>query len=164
MGEVSHGSERFQWTAFPLRESPHKGVLFWVIVVATIWAIYWNFGSIPLTAIAAILLLGSLSSFYLPTHYTIDEVGVRVKRVLHNKSLSWSRIRSVADELEGLFVSPFPVKSRLENFRGVFLPYRNNRDRIIELVREYAPDVNGLPKVKVGEGDNDLSGTEMEED
>ncbi len=160
MNEVSHGGKRFQWTAFPLRESPQKGVLFWVIMVVTIWAVYWNFGSIPLTAIAAILLLGSLSSFYLPTHYTIDEAGVRIKRVLHNRKMYWYRVRSISDERDGLFLSPFPVKSRLENFLGVYLPYRNNRDRIIELVREYAPDVNGLPKIE--EEDNDPSGTEME--
>ena len=58
------------------------------------------------------------------------------------------------DEREGLFVSPFPVKSRLENFRGIYLPYRNNREYVIAIVRNYAPDLRGLPQEQKSEKDD----------
>ena len=155
--------KRYRWTAFPLRESPHKGVLFWVVMVVTVWAVYWNVGSILLTVFAAALLLVTLSSFYLPTHYSIDEIGVSVRRVAYNRRLSWVRIRSVFDERDGLFVSPFPVKSRMENFRGVYLPYRNNRKEILAIIKAYAPDLRGLPNEnKTDENDGNLDEPENE--
>jgi len=148
MSNPGSDNGKYRWTAFPLRESLHKGVLFWMVMIITVWAVYWNIGSILLTVVAALLLLGSLSSFYLPTQYMIDESGVRSKRILHNRSLSWTRIRSVVDERNGLFVSPFPVKSRLENFRGIYLPYRNNRQEVISAIRNFAPELYGLPEEK----------------
>ncbi len=163
MDEDHQNHKVYRWTAFPLRESPHKGVLFWIIMIMTIWAVYWNIGSVLVTAAAAILLLGSLSSFYLPTRYTIDESGVMVKRILHNRRMYWYRVRSVSDERDGVFLSTFPVKSRLENFRGLYLPYRNNRQQILELVRTYAPDVRGLPKIETDNGRDEVDEIPIDE-
>jgi len=138
-----------------MRESPTKGIIFWVVVILTIWAVYWNIGSILLTMIAAILLLGSLTSFFLPTTYTIDKSGASLKRWLFNRNIGWDRVRSVSDERGGLFLSPFPMKSRLENFRGLFLPYRDNREEVIAQVRNYVPAAGGLPEIEVKEPESE---------
>ena len=127
-----------------MREQPTKAFLFWPVAILTIWAVYWNVGSILLTFIAVIVLFGSLTSYWLPSNYTIDKDGVRLQRWYYQRQLEWSRIRSVVDEREGLFLSPFPIKARLENFRGLYMPYRDNRDELLDLVRHYAPDVKGL--------------------
>jgi len=147
MVEVSSDNNFYEWTVFPMRENPARGILFWVIVIVTIWAVYWNVGSLFLTFVAAFMLLGSLTSFFLRTTYRIDENGAGFRRFIFKKLVGWSRIRSVNDEQSGIFLSPFPVKSKLENFRGIFLPYRNNRDNVIEIMRKYVPDVEGLPEL-----------------
>ena len=143
--EKSADRDRLSWTVFPMRERPAKGVLFWAVIVFTVWAVYWNVGSVLLTIAAAALLLGSLTSFYLPTCYTLDEGGAGLGRWFHRRRIGWERIRSVSDEKDGLFLSPFPVRTRLENFRGLFLPYRSNHDEVLHLVRRYAPAAAGLP-------------------
>ncbi|MCF7811560.1 hypothetical protein K9N50_11295 [bacterium] len=124
-----------------MSESPFRAVIFWVVLIFTIWMVYWNIESIIFTIFAGLLLLGSLSSFYLPTTYIIDSKGAGFRRFIQKRKIEWGRVRSVSDEDNGVFLSPFPVKSRLENFRGIFLPYRGNRAEILELIAEYAPDI-----------------------
>ena len=148
MEEVNQRTAEYRYSAFPMRESPMKGVLFWSVVIITIWAVYWNIGSILFTIGAALILLISLTSFFLPTTYIINDSGAGMNRWLFNRKIGWDRIRSVNDEKDGIFLSPFPVKSRLENFRGLYLPYRDNRDRIIEIIRKYSPEVTGLPETE----------------
>ncbi len=132
------------YTVFPMREQPFKAMLFWPVTILTLWAVYWNSGSWLLTFIGAAVLFGSLTSYYLPTHYSVDNKGVRMQRLYYGRHLSWERIRSIVDERDGIFLSPFPVKTRLENFRGLYMPYRDNRIELLSLIRKYAPDVKGL--------------------
>ena len=121
------------WKIHPMRDKPSKGIIFWVVVVVVIWAVYWNIrlsfspaGSLMFTTIASFLLLLSLTSFFLKTNYTIDSDGIAVKRWLYQRIFTWNRLRSVTPEPKGIFISPFPVRTRLENFRGVYLVYNNN--------------------------------------
>ena len=51
-------------------------------------------------------------------------------------------------EKNGVFISPFPVRTRLENFRGLYLVYNDNRRDVIEGIRSYSPDIPGLPQLE----------------
>jgi len=138
-----------------MRESPGRAIIFWLVLIFTLWMVYWNIESILFTIFAGLLLLGSLSSFYLPTTYIIDNKGAGSKRLLHKRKVEWERVRSISDEENGVFLSPFPIKSRLENFRGIFLPYRGNRMEVLELIAEYVPDVFALDEPESQEEDAD---------
>jgi hypothetical protein len=121
-----------------MRESILKAVVFWLVVCFTAWAVWWNIGNLTVTVIATLLLLGSLSSFYLPTVYTIDERGVGQSRITSKRFMEWSRVRSIVDEKEGLFLSAFAGRTMMENFRGLYLPYRGNREVLLDLVKARA--------------------------
>jgi|GEM_PF-1983923 len=144
-----------------MHESTIKAVVFWAVVVFTIWAVWWNLQSIILTTLAVVLLMASLSSFYLPTIYTLDKDGARLKRWFIGRDIEWPRVRSVSDERDGLFLSPFPTKSRLENFRGIYLPYRNNRVEIIAVVRFYTPNAAGLPAIDDDDDDKEQNNSKF---
>jgi len=131
------------YTVFPMRESVIKAAIFWIVILFTIWGVWLNIESLIMTIIAGAVLIASLSSFYLPTTYRLDGEGAAWSRFSGSRSISWSRVRRVADEKDGLFLSPFSGKSMMENFRGLYLPYRNNRDEILLLIRQYAPDAKG---------------------
>jgi len=136
---------RLEWSVFPMREHFGKAAAFWLIFGFVIWAVYWNVESIFLTVAAAIFLLVSLSSFYLPTNYELNSESVRLRRWFYIRQLEWKRVRSVVEDKNGLFLSTFPVRSRLENFRGLFLPYKNNRGQIVDFITALKPDLPGLP-------------------
>jgi hypothetical protein len=131
-----------------MKESPAKGVLFWTVLLLTVWAVWWNLQSLLLTAVAAGMLLGSLTSFYLPTVYRLGADGAGYSRWLSQRKLEWSRVRSVTKERDGVFLSPFPAKTRLENFRGLYLPYRSNREEVLACIRLFAPEATGLTVIK----------------
>jgi len=141
-------SDQLVWRVHPMKESPAKGVLFWTVLLLTVWAVWWNLQSLLLTAVAAGMLLGSLTSFYLPTVYRLDAIGAGYSRWLSQRKLEWSRVRSVTKERDGVFLSPFPAKTRLENFRGLYLPYRSNREEVLGCIRLFAPDATGLTAIK----------------
>lgn len=118
-----------------------------------VWAVFWNIRldftfaqSMVYTFAATLFLLISLSSFYLPTHFKIGKEGVSLKRWFYVKTMTWERIRSVKDEKTGLFVSPFPARRRLENFRGIYLYYKGNRDEIMRTFLEYKPEITEITR------------------
>ncbi len=131
------------YKAHPMRESIVKAIFFWLVVIFTIWGVWLNVDSIFLTFVAGAILIGSLNSFYLATIYRIGPDGASWKRLSGSRSIEWPRVRLVADERDGLFLSSFAGRSIMENFRGMYLPYRSNRDEILTLVRRYAPDAKG---------------------
>lgn len=136
-------SKLLTYTVFPMRDSTTKAVIFWVVVILTIWGVWLNIENLLLTVVAGAVLIASLSSFYLPTTYRLDAEGASWNRFSGNRSISWSRVRRVSDEKDGLFLSPFAGRSMMENFRGLYLPYRANRDEILRLVRQFAPNAKG---------------------
>jgi len=144
----NHSFDHIIWTVHPMKDNPKKGIVFWIILAIVIWAVYWNIEtafppavSIIYTIMAALILLVSLASFYLPTKFTLNENGAEQVRWFYRKKMEWARVRSVVDENTGLFLSPFPVRRRLENYRGMYLYYRGNRDAILAVVRRYKPDL-----------------------
>lgn len=149
--------ESYLWSVFPMKESPAKGFLFWILIIIVIWAVYLNMESILFTLIAALILLGSMTMFWLPTQYSLDVEGVHVKRFLYRRIFPWDRVRSVYIGRNGIFLSPFPVRSRLENFRGLHLLSRDNNEAILEVISRYAPGARGLPQTKA---DDDSGATD----
>ena len=155
IAEPLQNSEELVWHAHPMKENPAKGVLFWALILFTIWAIYWNLGSLLLTTVAAGMLLGSLTSFYLPTQYRFDSSGAFIHRWFYRRGMSWQRVRSVSVERDGIFLSPYPLRTRLENFRGVYLPYRENKEQLIAYLHKSAPGISGLPPLETSKRTSD---------
>ena len=55
--------------------------------------------------------------------------------------MSWQRLKLIVEEKTGLFLSPFPYRTRLENYRGMYLYFRGNRDEILLLMQHYKPSL-----------------------
>jgi len=135
-------------------DNPKKGILFWIILPIVIYLFYWNIepdfsrmASRLSTVVITLILLIYFSSIYLSTRFTIDSDGIALSRWLITKRLPWNRVRSIVEEKTGVFISPFPVRTRLENFRGIFLFFRNNRDEVINCIRIHKPDLPGLAEI-----------------
>jgi len=145
--------EKVTWTVHPMMDNPKKGITFWIILPMVIWLFYWNIepdfsriASRLSTVVVTLILLIYFSSIYLSTRFTIDSDGVAISRWLFTKRLTWKRVRSMVNEKNGVFISPFPVRTRMENFRGVFLFYRDNQEEVIDALRSHKPDLPGMPE------------------
>jgi hypothetical protein len=79
----------------------------------------------------------------------------------------WSEFRSYYVDREGLLLSPFTERSRLERFRGVSLQFHGNRDEVVAFVErvmsaETPPDAAGADAGEAGTTPS--NGTENEPD
>ncbi|UCB52552.1 MAG: hypothetical protein JSV10_00170 [Candidatus Zixiibacteriota bacterium] len=124
-----------KWSSHPVKKKTVVSILV-VLFLLVIWlVVYVTTSSILLTGLAVIIMLGSMSSFFLPTIYELDQKKVRIKFFLTKREREWSSFRSFYVDKNGVLLSPFAGRSRLENFRGVYVRFSRNKDQVVDFVR-----------------------------
>ena len=116
--------ESLAWKSHPARERP-LATAFVVIFVAVIMSMvyYVMDRSIFMMALAGLIFTVSLSTFFFPTTYTIDDNKVTIKYSFSAKERNLSAFRKAFPETRGILLSPYLSPTRLENFRGFYLRY-----------------------------------------
>jgi hypothetical protein len=111
------------------------------------------------TVLAVLLLWGQVATFFLPTRYTLTDDAVVVRGLVTRREKPWTDFQSYLVDRDGILLSPFAARSRLERFRGLSLQFHGNRDEVIAFVEsamarardEEAPggarDQEGEPRV-----------------
>ncbi len=101
--------------------------------------VWISFGHVGYGFLSLAVLAGSLSRYFVPTRYKFDKQGVETSHLGSRRRLSWDEVRRVRIVEDGVFLSPFKTPSRLDAFRGTFLRFRQNRNEVVQLVREHCP-------------------------
>ena len=126
----------FEWTSHPLRQKPGKALLFWIVAGFVLGIVYAAFRTVGWVILAALFLIGSLRRFLFPTRYRLTTSGIEIRQAIGKVMRKWSDFKRADFERNGVFLSPFAKSSRLENYRGLFLPYPTERERLEGIVRE----------------------------
>ncbi len=106
--------------------------VFLIVCVILVWLISFS----PfMVALSILILFGSLASFYFPTRYYFFEDHLLVKTKIQSLRKDWSLFRSYYPDKNGVLLSPFARPTRLENFRGTYVKFEVNRDRVMEIVK-----------------------------
>lgn len=133
--EEPAGPPLYEYTCHPAARN--KGItalttIFLIVCVVLTWLISFS----PfLTVLAVLILFGSLAGFYFPTSYYFYEDHFVVKTMVQALRKEWNLFRSYYPDKNGVLLSPFGHSSRLENFRGLYIKFAGNRDRVMEIVR-----------------------------
>lgn len=128
-------NSRIEWVSYPAGENKRVAIFVLIFILGLSSGIYYLYGIIY--GILSILILSlSLLNYFTPTEYILNDEGVKVKRVLNKEEIRWDKIRSYYPDKNGVLLSPFPVPSRLENFRGTFIKFSGNRDEVLEYIRK----------------------------
>lgn len=100
--------------------------LFWVV-----FGPYWGIFSL-------LVLIGTTYNFYIPTRYKFDHNGITVTRLGLSYHRPWRQFKRVVMDRNGVFIGTFSKPSRLDPFRGIFIPItdKNTRELILNFVRE----------------------------
>ena len=132
---------RCSWVCHPLVEEPWPRSAALVAAILAFSALAAAaFEGLLYGAIALAVLSGSMSRFLLPTSYEIGGSGIAVSHLLRRRLRAWEEIRRVEVREDGLFLSPFPRPSRLDSFRGLFLPAAGvGVEKLKELVGRHVP-------------------------
>jgi hypothetical protein len=124
------------WVSHPARNRPLVTALVALFLVLLVFIVYSLTASIFFSGVAALILWGSLSQFFLPTRFTLTDKGVRVKYTVNKVAKDWNTLRSYYVDKHGVLLSPFVRPSRLESFRGVYVRFADNKDQILDVVKD----------------------------
>jgi hypothetical protein len=128
--------ESLAWRSHPARERPFAAVLVVIFITVVMSMVYYVMDrSMFMMALAGLVFLISLSTFFFPTTYTIGEGKVIIKYTFSSKERNLSAFRKAFPESRGILLSPYLSPTRLENFRGFYLRYgKNNKQEVDEFV------------------------------
>lgn len=124
------------WTAHPAKQRPRDLVLVIAVVCLTMGAVLASFESLFLAGLAAVVLIAAVSSFLLPTRYTITDVDISEKRLWRYKARQWAELRRLQIGPGAALVSPFARPHWLDRYRGLVVMFDGApRDEVIAILR-----------------------------
>jgi hypothetical protein len=123
------------WSTHPVKKRAGISILVTLFLFLVWLVVYFTTTSIFLTGLSVVIMLGSMSPFFLPTRYELTQDKVRIKYLFAKRERDWEAYRSFYVDKNGVLLSPFPQPSRLENFRGIYLRFDGNKDRVVDFVK-----------------------------
>ena len=131
--------KEIRWIDFPLKQRPitHTILLIIIILFISIGLSYAT-ESLWWGIIAVTFLTISLGNYFFPTVYTINLDGISYRILFYKRQKQWKNIRNIITVSNGIMFSPFIHKTRLENYRGIFV--RANKERrniILDFIEKY---------------------------
>lgn len=115
----------------------NRAKLFITLVCILITAIAAGYVIGIIGSIAVIFALtSSLGEFLFPVTYEITPSKVVCKMLFKRLEIKWSQVKKCYLDDEGIKLSTIGRPSRLEAFRGIYLRFNGNRDRVIEAVKQ----------------------------
>jgi hypothetical protein len=124
------------WVTHPAKARPMVTVIVVVFLTILVAIVYNLTESVVFSAVAALILWGSLAQYFLPTKFELTETGVRVRYTFSGVQKEWRLFRSYYVDKNGVLLSPFVRPSRLENFRGLYVRFAGNKDEVVGIVSD----------------------------
>ncbi|MCK4385300.1 MAG: hypothetical protein KAW52_03465 [candidate division Zixibacteria bacterium] len=124
-----------RWSTHPVKRNTKISILVILFLLVVWFLVYLTTFSPLLTILSVVIMLGSLSPFFLPTYYELGDEKIKVKFFLNTKEKEWSMFRSFYVDKNGVLLSPFEKPSRLENFRGLYMRFNRNKDQVVDFVK-----------------------------
>ena len=131
---------KLEWTVHPLKANRKVSIGLIIFLIALCTSIYFSFDSLTFLILSVIFLVGSLSSFFLPTTYLLQDDCIIVKTIFRRSSRQWDSFKRYYPDKNGVFFSPFLYPTRLENFRGLYVRFNNNKTEVIDFIKQKIGD------------------------
>lgn len=145
-----------RWKSHPARERPLATVFVSIFILVIFYFVYTISGEPFMVVVAALIFLVSLTTFFFPTTYNVNEKKVTIKYLFTLKERNLSAFRSVFPGRRGILLSPYLGPTRLENFRGFYLRYgKNNKGEVDKILAELIEWQNRMKAEKETSGGED---------
>ena len=128
--------DKLSWVSHPAKIRKKATIMVLIFIMLVFAVVYSVTGSPFMVALAAIIFVASLSTFFFPTRYEITREKVKVKYLFNKIEKEIMNFRSFYPDKNGVLLSPFAKPSRLENFRGVYIRYHQNKNEVDAFLRK----------------------------
>ena len=126
-----------EWTSHPVKRRPLLSAVVTLFILLLALLVQNMTSSALFGVLAIVVLTASLTKFYFPTSYKLTDRHVIVKTTMQTLKKDWSIYRSCYPDKNGILLSPFPEPSRLENFRGMYIMFSDNKDEVTAFVKAH---------------------------
>jgi hypothetical protein len=99
--------------------------------------------NVLLVTIGAAIFFIATAEYFFPMRFWLTEEAAFRRTIFGTKFIRWSNIKHCYLDEKGIKLSPLEGPSRTEAFRGLFLYFGDNRDELVEAVRNLAPQDRG---------------------
>jgi hypothetical protein len=130
------GEETLTWTSHPFKKNKRNTILVILFIILAPVIIFISTNSLFFLLLSLVILLGSLASFFFPTTYELSPNKIKVKFFINTRETEWGKYRSFYVDKNGVLLSPFAKPSRLENFRGIYLRFEQNKDEVVDFIKQ----------------------------
>jgi len=130
-----------RWVSHPVLAAgagPKNALLIAVVALAA-FAVQELTASAGWALISAALLTLGVHDYLLPTTFTLNADSVRSASPIFRRNKPWSGLKSYQADRHGVLLSPFPHRSRLEAYRGLYVRFAGNRESVLAFVRRKLP-------------------------
>jgi len=124
-----------EWVCHPAKRNRMVTTAVTVFIAVIIFVVYFLTYSVFFTILGFVIMTASLAAFYFPTSYRLTENEIIIKTTMQKLHKKWSQYRSFYPDKNGILLSPFVRPSRLENFRGTYIRFWDNREEVISFVK-----------------------------
>ena len=125
-----------EWTVCLYKENWRKTGLLTLLILLVCCLVYLGLRDWIFVVLTVLFLAGSVISFFLPIRYIFTSDEVRVITPLSRKIRKWAEFKSYYVDPNGILLSPFLKKSRLERFRGIYLIRGNRQEGVTDFIRD----------------------------
>ena len=124
-----------EWVCHPAKRNRVVTTAVTVFIAVIIFVVYLLTYSVFFTILGFVIMTASLAAFYFPTRYVLTEEEIIIKTTMQKLHKKWSQYRSYYPDKNGILLSPFVRPSRLENFRGTYIRFWDNKDEVVAFVK-----------------------------
>ena len=143
--EQKNEGPRLSWKCHPATRKPLVTISVTLFVLLITAAVFYSTNSHTFAVLTLLIMFGSLAKFYFPTSYTLTDEGIIIKTTTQTLHKAWSLYRSFYPDKNGILLSPFVRPTRLENFRGLYIMFHNNKDEVTAFVKAHIATENEEP-------------------
>lgn len=132
--EIDEG-ETLAWTCHPVKRKPLVSAAVSLLILIVGAAVLYIMQSGLFAVFSMVVMFAALAKFYWPTSYRLSDRRIMIKTTTQTLYKDWKVYRSCYPDKNGVLLSPFTEPSRLENFRGLYIMFSNNRDEVTAFVK-----------------------------
>ena len=116
-----------------------EGLLKPVVAVALICGVLalgaYLYGDVVLIAVSAGIFFLATADYFIPMHFWLTSEAAYRRTIFGTKFIRWANVKHCYLDDKGIKLSPLEKPSRAEALRGLFLYFGDNRDELVEAVR-----------------------------
>ena len=123
------------WVCHPVQEQHWRALAVLLVMMATGIGLFIATGDSAWSLTGLAVLLLGLYDFLLPTTFRLTRHGVESRVLIFTRRKPWTSLRSFHVGPNGVLLSPFRGRHRMEAHRGIFVRFHGNRAEVLSIVR-----------------------------